>query len=125
MHAAFLAEFFPLVPNPENELFNPSIFEAFSNYYPFVLLCLISEIKDLKETLSTQDDYLNASAKFKGNSLFAPYIKVVKNHILIIFLVPISTSGIATSNPILLYSLIYAVYFFPFKEIRKILRNRY
>lgn len=105
VHGQILQGFFPLA---EQDLdFLPMLAVSVREYWPFLLVALLSLAPRLNEIAKQQGHA--AQARFQE-----PYKAVIKNH-LMIFVVAFANSLV--DGPVLLY-LLLILYFFPFEELQ-------
>jgi hypothetical protein len=103
VHGVFLNVFFPLGPQfsgPPNVLV--LIGTALAAYWPFVLMTVVSRVRDFPWRGSMDD---------KGEVVFKPYLNVIRMHILIFIFIPLYF--LKVTNLAIIPILIF--YFFPWR----------
>jgi hypothetical protein len=129
VHSAFLNAFFPV--NPGRSFPGPALFwDVFKLYWWFLPATAIAERKafslpsEVSENLSgkavTEADVQRRLGLKKGGTpftgLMAPYKNVVRLHLLIFFFAGAHFAGL---DSFLVYAVVYAVYFFPWRLVRR------
>jgi hypothetical protein len=119
VHSVILNTFFPLggglnVPGVAAYL------EVFQRYWYFVPLAAIAERQAFRRpkapAASAATDPRSRLAQLgKGDAMFAPYKNVVRMHLLLFFFAFAHFAGL---DGFLVYAVIYAVYFFPWRLVR-------
>ena len=130
VHSAFLNMFFPMTPGrtlgPGIKLFT----QVFVAYWPFVLVAAVAERQAFRwpgSFAAEPDDNAvtpEAIAARKARNTLAggmtgittPYRNVVRLHMLIFFF---AFAHFARLENFLVYAVVYAVYFFPWRLVRK------
>lgn len=130
VHSVFLNSFFPVedgVPGPGAALYG----KVLSNYWPFVLVAAVAERQAFRlkpaepsappDTAVTVEAIAarkarNALGGFSQGGMMAPYKNVVRLHLLIFFF---AFAHFAKLGSFLVYAVVYAVYFFPWRLIRR------
>lgn len=107
VHGVFLNQFFPLV----KEKFGPPdifmmIATALAAYWPFVLMTFVSRVRDFPWRQNAED---------QGQAMFAPYLNVIRMHLLIFIFGALYLLHLANLAlfPILLF------YFFPWRVFNR------
>ncbi len=131
VHSVFLSAFFPLVPT-KNSWPNAALYlQVLRDYWPFVLVAAVAERKAFRltpaEPAGPEDTAVTAEAiaarkagqakaAFGGDGMMAPYKNVVRLHCLIFFF---AAAHFAKLDNFLVYAVVYAVYFFPWRLVGK------
>ncbi|SDS20857.1 DUF6498-containing protein [Opitutus sp. GAS368] len=131
VHSVFLNVFFPLGP-VKNSWPNAALYlQVLRDYWPFVLVAAVAERKAFRlapaEPAGPEDTSVtaaaiaarkarNAQAAFASGGLMAPYKNVVRLHCLIFFF---AAAHFAKLDNFLVYAVVYAVYFFPWRLLKK------
>lgn len=126
VHSVFLNAFFPVVPGlrgPSAALY----WQVLQAYWPFVLVAAVAEraafrLKpkaDEPADISVKAEEVNrrlAKSKDGFTGMMAPYKNVVRLHLLIFFFV---FASFAKLDNFVVYAVVYAVYFFPWRLIKR------
>jgi hypothetical protein len=128
VHSVFLNAFFPVEPG----LRGPSValyWEVLTTYWPFVLVAAVAERQAFRlqpkpaeppDTAVTVEAIAARKARnnMKGgmDGMMAPYRNVVRLHLLIFFF---AFAHFAELDSFLVYAVVYAVYFFPWRLIKR------
>ena len=130
VHSVFLNSFFPMLPGskvgPGVALYRQVLHE----YWPFVLVAAVAERQAFRLKLTTpaapDDRSVTAeaiatrkarnAASFGQRGMMAPYKNVVRLHVLIFFF---AFAHFAKLDNFLVYTVVYAVYFFPWRLLKK------
>lgn len=129
VHSVFLSMFFPVDPNlrgPSAALY----WHVLQSYWPFVLVAAVAERAAFRlapeEPAGPPDTAVTVeaiaarkmrNAKAGGmTGMMAPYRNVVRLHLLIFFF---AFASFAKLDGFLVYAVVYAVYFFPWRLVRK------
>lgn len=128
VHSVFLNAFFPVEPGMRG----PSValyWEVLTTYWPFVLVAAVAErqafrLKPQPEEAPDTAVTVEAVAarkvrnKMKGgmDGMMAPYRNVVRLHLLIFFF---AFAHFAELDSFLVYAVVYAVYFFPWRLVKR------
>ncbi len=126
-HSIFLNSFFPITPGEKmKDLFlsGATYSEVFSRYWIFLPAAFIAERAGFREKAQVKDAgevTSQAIAKRKsrnaqGGNMMAPYKNVIRMHLLIFFFAGVSFAKI---DGFAVYAVVYAVYFFPWKLLKK------
>lgn len=128
VHSVFLNSFFPIVggkiswPEPDTYLV------VLERYWIFLPAAFIAERAAFADSSQEKDDgsvTVAAIAKRKarnaknmemGKDMAAPYRNVVRMHLLIFFF---AAAAFAKLDNFFVYAVVYAVYFFPWRLVRK------
>jgi hypothetical protein len=131
VHSVFLNGFFPVLPNagrgdfPAFEVYQ----EVFRRYWLFVPLAFMAERSAFRwpeekgavsPDIGVSADAIarrkNSSGLEAGGMMFAPYKNVVRLHLLIFFF---AFAHFLKWENFAIYAVVYAVYFFPWRLLRK------
>ncbi len=126
-HSIFLASFFPIVPEQKmSGLFLgwETYGEVLRCYWIFLPAAFIAERAGFRDKPKFKDDGAvtkEAIARRKaqnamGGDMMAPYKNVVRMHLLIFFF---AGASFAKLDSFIVYVVVYAVYFFPWKLLKK------
>lgn len=103
VHSVFLNGFFPVVfepgGKPQREPSLSLYWVVLISYWPMVIATLISERR-------------NVLFENKPNNFMAPYVNVVRMHLLIFFFAGVSALNIES---FIIYAVVYVIYFFPWR----------
>ncbi len=115
VHSMFLQFLFPVTPEPMSGFFNWSMYaEVFSRYWWFLPAAFIAERHAFGPTPPTSLQSGTARSA-KGAAMMEPYKNVVRMHLLIFFFV---FAHFARLDGFVIYAVVYAVYFFPWRLLR-------
>lgn len=128
VHSVFLGVFFPI--NPDNAKSFPGIglyLEVLQRYWWFLPAAAIAERAAFRLPWDESAEPSGAvsaaapgparEAKAKmGNAMMAPYKNVIRLHLLIFFF---AAAHFAKLDNFLIYAVVYAVYFFPWRLVKK------
>lgn len=129
VHSVFLNAFFPVEPGmkgPSAALYG----RVLSAYWPFVLVAAVAERKAFRlaqpEPTEPEDTAVTVAAiatrqarnaeKGGMTGMMAPYKNVVRLHLLIFFF---AFAHFAQFGGFAVYAVVYAVYFFPWRMVRR------
>ena len=124
VHSVFLYSFFPVTPGMKF----PSLAayaEIFRRYWPFVLLAALAERQAFRWALRPDSKSPktgspaarpSVASKVSAPRIAEPYLNVVRMHLLIFFFVSAKTVHMENA---LVYVVVYAVYFFPWRVLRR------
>lgn len=117
-HSVFLSSFFPIVEGGRGWPTVDTYVEIFRRYWIFLPVAFIAERAAFtKEPLEEEGGIFTVETKNRaGHKLFAPYKNVVRMHLLIFFF---AGAAIAKLDNFVVYAVVYAVYFFPWRLLRK------
>lgn len=131
VHSAFLNSFFPIDPGQARSFPGPALYaEVFQRYWWFLPAAAIAERAAFRfkpaepegppDTAVTAEAIAarharNAKAGL-GGGMMAPYKNVVRLHLLIFFF---AAAHFAKLGSFLVYAVVYAVYFFPWRLVKK------
>lgn len=104
-HAQFLKIFFPVEGIDEDTHFKTVILTTLALYWPFVTVSMAERSMAL----------FKAAGEGRTFNLFAPYLAVMKNHVMIIV---IGFASLLIKQELVLW-LLLAFYFFPYEEVFK------
>ena len=135
VHSVFLNTFFPVEPGRAKSFPSLALYrEVFQCYWWFLPAAAIAERaafrfppggpaapaapEDTAVTAAaiTARKARNARTAFSGNGMMAPYRNVMRLHLLIFFF---AFAHFARLDNFLVYAVVYAVYFFPWRLLRK------
>ena len=127
VHSIFLNVFFPLVPGRTGEPNLAIYLQVFKDYWPFVLVAAVAERKAFRfgpeepgppDTSVKAEDVNRRLAKGREGftGMMAPYRNVVRLHLLIFFF---AFAHFAKLDNFLVYAVVYAVYFFPWRLVKR------
>jgi len=131
VHSVFLNLFFPVEPGPRGPPGVALYWQVLSAYWPFVLVAAVAERKAFRlappapavapDTSVTAEAIAarkvrNAPGGFNQGGMMAPYKNVVRLHLLIFFF---AFASFAKLDGFLIYAVVYAVYFFPWRLIKR------
>jgi hypothetical protein len=131
VHSIFLNSFFPMMPGKGSWPGSTLYLEVFREYWPFVLVAAVAERSAFRltppEPAGPSDTAVTAEAiaARKARNLFgrsgqggmtAPYRNVVRLHLLIFFF---AFAHFAKLDNFLIYAVVYAVYFFPWRLVKR------
>ncbi|HTL67429.1 MAG TPA: DUF6498-containing protein [Lacunisphaera sp.] len=128
VHSVFLNSFFPMQPGTKGWP-GPALYWAvLSAYWPFVLVAAVAERQAFRWPRADEAAAADTSVKAADvnrrlaagrngfGGMMAPYRNVVRLHLLIFFF---AFAHFAKLDGFLVYAVVYAVYFFPWRLIRK------
>ena len=131
VHSVFLNSFFPIDPNSTHSFPGWAIYrEVFLRYWWFLPAAAIAERAAFRfgpeESAALPDTAVTVEAitvrKVRlahaglGGGMMAPYKNVIRLHLLIFFF---AAAHFAKLDGFLVYAVVYAVYFFPWRLVRK------
>jgi len=120
VHSVFLASFFPVTNEPTKGLIGWSTYSVvFSRYWWFLLAAFLAERQAFRSTQGAGLSALMQSGTAKGgkrDAMMEPYKNVVRMHMLIFFFVFVHIAGLENFA---VYATVYAVYFFPWRMLRR------
>ena len=106
VHATFLNGFFPVEGTKTSWPTLALYGRVFAEFWPFVLVAAVAERRSFRRT----------SLPAVGNAMTAPYRNVVRLHLLIFFF---AFAHFAHLENFAVYAVVYAVYFFPWRLLRR------
>lgn len=124
VHSVFLNSFFPVTKSkgfPGAALY----LEVFRRYWYFVPLAALAERQAFKRAPASTAADPSAKASTvnqrlaqlgKGDKMMEPYKNVIRMHLLIFFFVFVHIAGL---DGFLIYAVVYAVYFFPWRLVKR------
>ncbi|HVT73572.1 MAG TPA: DUF6498-containing protein [Lacunisphaera sp.] len=129
VHSVFLNSFFPAQPGLKSWPGPALYWSVLSTYWPFVLVAAVAERQAFR--LPRADDAAPADTSVKAadvnrrlaagregfGGVMAPYRNVVRLHMLIFFF---AFAHFAKLDNFLVYAIVYAVYFFPWRMLKKV-----
>jgi hypothetical protein len=119
-HSVFLNSFFPISDERFRDLVPWRLYgEVFRRYWWFLPAAALAE-RHVFRLRSTEPDTAVtpeaiAARKAKGDAMWQPYKNVVRMHLLIFFFF---VAHVAKFENFLVYAVVYAAYFFPWRMIR-------
>ncbi|MFA5057322.1 MAG: DUF6498-containing protein [Opitutaceae bacterium] len=125
VHSAFLSIFFPVSGAPARGFPSLSLYlQVLAAYWPFVLVAAVAERKAFRPPVRAAPDTSVKAAdvnrrlaeKAKGGAMMEPYKNVIRLHLLIFFF---AFAHFARLENFFVYAVVYAVYFFPWRLVRK------
>ncbi|HUL53195.1 MAG TPA: DUF6498-containing protein [Opitutaceae bacterium] len=119
VHSVFLNLFFPVLPTPTRGFATASLYlHVLGAYWPFVPVAAIAERRAfLRPAPPLVGPGLGGAAKPKGgDALMEPYRNVMRMHGLIFFF---AFAHFARLENFLVYAFVYAVYFFPWRLLKR------
>ena len=127
VHSIFLNVFFPVVPGRTGEPTLAIYLQVFKDYWPFVLVAAVAERKAFRlppeepgppdtsvKAADVNRRLANPQSGFTG--MMAPYRNVMRLHLLIFFF---AFAHFAKLDNFLVYAVVYAVYFFPWRLLKR------
>ncbi|MEX2043779.1 MAG: DUF6498-containing protein [Opitutus sp.] len=121
-HSIFLRNFFPVGPQRSGGgLIDWATYgEVASRYWIFLPAAFLAERHAFRWTYRKTDEAVTPAAiahrKEKGNVLMLPYRGIIRMHLLIFFF---AGAHAAKLDGFLVYAVVYAVYFFPWRVLRR------
>lgn len=106
VHSVFLNAFFPMMEGRQSWPGLALYLRVFADYWPFVIVAAVAE----------RQSFRRESVMAKGGGLMAPYKNVVRLHLLIFFF---AFAHFAKLESFLIYAVVYAVYFFPWRMLKR------
>jgi hypothetical protein len=128
VHSVFLNSFFPMQPGKNTWPGLALYLEVLRTYWPFVLVAAVAERQAFRlpeqgpatppDTSVKAEDVNRRLAKGRDGftGMMTPYKNVVRLHLLIFFF---AFAHFAKLESFLVYAVVYAVYFFPWRLLRK------
>ena len=124
VHSVFLNTFFPMTDAGPRGFPGLSIYwQVVREYWPFVLVAAVAERQAFKPaTPNPADDTAVTAAAIKArktrgsDKMMGPYKNVIRLHLLIFFF---AFASFAKMENFLVYAVVYAVYFFPWRLLKK------
>ncbi len=131
VHSVFLNSFFPLGPVKNGWPGAALYLQVLRDYWPFVLVAAVAERNAFRlapaEPAGSEDTSVtaeaiaarqarNAKASFGDAGMMAPYRNVMRLHFLIFFF---AAAHFAKLDNFLVYAVVYAVYFLPWRLLKK------
>lgn len=125
VHSAFLNQFFPVAPDARRAFPSLSLYaEVFRRYWWFLPAAALAEREAFRSSETAADarpdtavtpDAIKAR-RSKGRAMMTPYQNVVRLHLLIFFFAFAHFAHLANFA---VYAVAYAVYFFPWRILRR------
>lgn len=119
VHSVFLNEFFPLLgkgQGPRVALYG----EVIGRYWIFLPAAFLAERAAFRRAPEVAAGGAGVAKIRAGADLMAPYKNVVRMHLLIFFFAGVS---FAKFDGFIVYAVVYAVYFFPWRLVRRAQEN--
>jgi hypothetical protein len=121
VHSIFLGMFFPVQPGKPMQWPDAATYgEVVKLYWWFLPAAFIAERAAFRRTYRDPDVSVTPEAiarrKAKGDSMMLPYKNVMRMHLLIFFFFG---AHFLKLESFLVYAVVYAVYFFPWRLLRK------
>ena len=118
VHSVFLNVFFPVFDAPAKSFPSTSLYlHVLRAYWPFVLVAAVAERSAfLKPSTGTAGDEANVTKPQALGGMMEPYKNVVRLHMLIFFF---AFAHFARLENFFVYAVVYAVYFFPWRLVKK------
>ncbi|MBP6507023.1 MAG: hypothetical protein KA257_05615 [Opitutaceae bacterium] len=132
VHSVFLEVFFPVGPGMTKGFPGPALYgQVFVAYWPFVLVAAVAERQAFRwgqgKTVPVAADTSVKAADIAArkarnaraggmNGMMAPYKNVIRMHLLIFFFAFVSFLKV---EGFWIYAVVYAVYFFPWRLVRR------
>ena len=126
VHSVFLNGFFPISTEGSRGFPGPELYgQVFKDYWPFVLVAAVAERQAfrLDDPTPVTSDISAATAVAGrkeraggGDNMMAPYKNVIRLHLLIFFF---AFASVAKLESFLVYAVVYAVYFFPWRMLKR------
>lgn len=127
VHSVFLNSFFPVEPGVKSFPGPALYWEVFTRYWWFLPSAAIAERAAFRRPLAPPDTAVTAEAiaarkarsaatSFAPGGMMAPYRNVIRLHCLIFFF---AAAHFAKLDNFLVYAVVYAVYFFPWRLLRR------
>ena len=125
VHSVFLNFFFPVLPRLSHGPNAAMYWQVLRDYWPFVLVAAVAERAAFKRPVAaaakpdnavTADAIARRKKSLAGDGMMAPYKNVIRLHLLIFFF---AFASIAKLGGFLIYAVVYAVYFFPWRLLKR------
>ena len=119
VHSVFLNLFFPVFDTPSRGFPTISLYlHVLGAYWPFVLVAAVAErggFRRAPSLLASLGASGEPATKKPGDAFMAPYRNVMRMHVLIFFF---AFASFARLENFFVYTVIYAVYFFPWRMLK-------
>ncbi|HVZ65685.1 MAG TPA: DUF6498-containing protein [Lacunisphaera sp.] len=128
VHSVFLNSFFPLRPGIKSWPGPALYWSVLTAYWPFVLVAAVAERQAFRLPQAAESAPADTSVRAADvnrrlaagrqgfGGMMAPYRNVVRLHMLIFFF---AFAHFAKLDNFLVYAVVYAVYFFPWRMVRR------
>ena len=118
VHSVFLNLFFPALDGPAHRGPSAALYlHVLATYWPFVLVAAVAERGAFLQPMPLLvGPGAGAAAKKSGDAFMEPYRNVVRMHLLIFFF---AFAHFARLENFFVYAVVYAVYFFPWRLVRR------
>jgi hypothetical protein len=119
VHSVFLNVFFPVLDTPTRGFPSPALYlHVLASYWPFVLVAAVAERGAFRLPLT---EVASGAARVTdtlalGGGMMEPYKNVVRMYALIFFF---AFAHFARLENFLVYAVVYAAYFFPWRLVRR------
>ena len=117
VHSVFLSLFFPVGERGDGFV-NASLYgEVVLRYWMFLPVAALAERAHFRRppAAATAREAFRAFTDKKSNAMMAPYKNVIRLHLLIFFF---AAAHFLKLDSFLIYAVVYAVYFFPWRLVR-------
>lgn len=132
VHSVFLKALLPFDGDDARGMPNPAFYwEVFCRYWFFLPMAFLAERQafrwpvaaspEASDTSVTKEAIAARKAKAVGDNMMTPYKNVVRMHLLIFFF---AAAHFAKLESFLVYLVVYAVYFFPWRLLKKETANQ-
>jgi len=123
VHSVFLNAFFPAWDRPVRGFPSFALYaHVAATYWPFVLVAAVAERGAFRLPAAPLiGPGAGAAAKKGGDAFMEPYKNVVRMHLLIFFF---AFAHIARLENFVVYAIVYAVYFFPWRLVQATVRRK-
>ncbi len=125
VHSVFLNVFFPVLPGRAHGPTLAMYAQVLRDYWPFVLVAAVAErsafARPVPAAAGAGDPVTVGGIALRkkglgGDGMIAPYKNVIRLHLLIFFF---AFASIAKLHGFLVYAVVYAVYFFPWRLLKR------
>ena len=127
VHSVFLNLFFPMTASVSRGFPGPALYlQVIRDYWPFVIVAAVAERQAFRwpdPAAQVPDTAVSAVAiearkarSGAGDQMMGPYKNVIRLHLLIFFF---AFASFAKLESFLVYAVVYAVYFFPWRLVKK------
>jgi hypothetical protein len=126
VHSVFLNSFFPVLPGKNSWPGVALYLQVLRDYWPFVLVAAVAERSAFGRPVPLAPATDNAvtaggialrkSGLQGGDGMMTPYRNVIRLHLLIFFF---AFASFAKLHSFLVYAVVYAVYFFPWRLVKR------
>ena len=120
-HSLILHSFYPVLDPKARGLTDWAVYgEVFARYWVFLPAAFLAERQLFRRAPTETDQAVTpeaiAARKAKGGAMLLPYRGVIRMHLLIFFFVGAHFAGL---DDFIVYAVVYAVYFFPWRLLRR------